>query len=91
MRVSEGVVEESCGDESGGMRHIDHKDSAYLVGDVTDALVVPLAGIGRGTCDDEFGALGTCFGFEFVVIDESVVGSDAVVDSVEDESGEVDR
>ena len=37
------------------MRHVNHQQSAYFIGDFAHAGIVPLAAVGRTATDDEFG------------------------------------
>ena len=57
MRILHGVVQQACGDESGGVCHVNHQQGAHLVGNVAHPLVVPFAGVGRAAAHDEFGLL----------------------------------
>ena len=57
------------GDEAGDVGHVDHEVGANLVGDLPEALVLPLAGVGRATGDDEPGLEKEGLLLEGIVVD----------------------
>ena len=63
-----GVLEETCGNEAGGVGHVNPEDGAHFVGDGSHALVVPLAGVGRCTADDELGLALEGFALHLIVV-----------------------
>ena len=88
--VLHGVVEQTGGDEAGGVGHVNPEDGPDAVGDLPHAGIVPLAGVGRGASDDELRAL--CEGdfLHLVVVDEAGVFPDAVGDGFIEDAGRVD-
>ena len=91
MRVFDGVLQQSCSNQTCGVRHVHHEDGAYLVCDFANAGIVPFAAVGRSACDDQFGTLGASFALQFVVIYQTVRLFYTVVQGVEHQSGEVNR
>ena len=89
--IFERVVEQTCGDEAGGVGHVDHEDGADAVGDFTHAGIVPFAAVGAGAADDEFRALAQGYFLHLVVVDEAVLFAHVILEGVEDETREVDR
>ena len=55
MSIFNRVIEQTSGNQTGGVGHVDHEQSTHLVGDFAHALVIPLAAVGRATADDELG------------------------------------
>ena len=60
------VVEHAHRNEPRGVRDVREEDGSDLVGDGTEARVVPLTGIGRGAADDHLGLLLLGCGFHLV-------------------------
>ena len=48
-----GVLQQTGSNQTGGVSHINHQQSAYLVGNLTHTLVVPLTAVGRATADNQ--------------------------------------
>ena len=84
------VVEQSGSDESGGVCHVDHEQGADLVGDLTHALVVPVAGVGRGTADDQFRTLAEGHFFHLVVVHAARLLLHVVLQGVVEDARAVD-
>ena len=57
MGILQRVVQQTSRDQTGRMRHVDHQQSTYFVGDLTHTLVIPITRIGGATTDDQFGFL----------------------------------
>ena len=55
VRIFDGIFEEPGGNEAGGVGHVNPEDGAHFVGDGPHALIVPFAGVGRCTADNELG------------------------------------
>ena len=66
------VFEQTGSDKTCRVRHINHKDSAYFVGNLADASVVPFAAVSRSTSDDEFRLVFASNAFELVVVNATV-------------------
>ena len=66
------VFEQTSSDKTCRVRHINHKDSAYFVGNLADASVVPFAAVSGSTSDDEFWLVFASNAFELVVIDATI-------------------
>ena len=88
--IFERVVEQTGGDEAGGVSHVDHQEGSDFVGNLTHAGIVPFAGVGRGTADDEFGTLAQSHLFHHVVVDVARIFAHAVFERVEHQAREVD-
>jgi len=65
------VVEQAGCDKACRVSHINHKQCANLVGNLTHALVVPLTAVGRATADDELRLVLFCQAFHFVIVNAS--------------------
>ena len=88
MSVFDGVLQETGGNEAGGVGHVNPEDGAHFVGDGSHALVVPLAGVGRCTADDELGLALEGFALHLIVVYAAGLGIEAVGDGVvEDTAG----
>ena len=68
--ILQGVVQQTCSDQAGGVCHVDHEQCAHAVGNLAHALVVPLAAVGAGATDDQLGTLALCDLFHLVVVNE---------------------
>ena len=66
--ILHGVVEQTGSDKTGRVSHVNHKESANLVGNLAHALVVPFAAISRTTTDDELWLVLDGESFHLVVI-----------------------
>ena len=84
------VVEQSCGDKTSGMCHVDHKQCSYLVGNLTHTLVIPLTAICRTTTDDKLWLVLDGKSFHLVIIHESRFSVKVVTDGVVENAGGVD-
>ena len=82
VRVFDGVLQETGGNEAGGVGHVNPEDGAHFVGDLSHALVVPLAGVGRCAADDELGLALEGLALHLVVIYAAGLGVQAVSDGV---------
>ena len=71
VRILDRVLEQTCGDEAGGVSHINHKDGANLVCDGTHTLPIPFAGVCRSASDEELGLALESDLLHLVVIDHS--------------------
>ena len=68
MCVFQWVVQQSCGNQTGRMRHIDHEDGADLIRYAADTCIIPLATVGTCPCYNQLGLVRTCFYLQIVVI-----------------------
>ena len=91
MRVFYRVLQEARGNEAGGVGHIDPQDGAHFVCNGTHALVIPFAGIGRCTANDEFGLALQGFALHFIVVHAAGFRIEAVRYRVIQDTGSVDR
>ena len=66
--VFQWVLQQACGNQTGGVSHVNHEDGTHLVGDVAHALVVPFAAISRAATDDKLWLMFQRKAFHFVVI-----------------------
>ena len=73
------------------MRHVDHEIGANLVGDLAEALEVDGARIGRAAGDDHRRLVLARELLDLVIVDEMVVGPDAILDGIEPLAREVRR
>ena len=87
--ILDGVVEQACGDKTGGMGHVDHQDRTYFVGKATHTGIIPFAAVGAGTTDYELRAFTACYFFHLVVVDCSGVFFYVIFESLEHETREV--
>ena len=55
VRIFQGIIEQSGGNKSGRMRHINHQQSPHVVGNLTHSLIVPFTTVGRASADNKFG------------------------------------
>jgi hypothetical protein len=83
IAVLEGVVELLRRDETAGVGDVGHEEGALTLGNGLQRLVVPVAGVGGGTADDEtrlkeLGLVG-----EVLVVDELGLGGDTVGERLE--------
>ena len=62
------VLEQACGNEAGGVGHIDHEQGAHLVGNLTHTLVVPFTAVGRAAADNQLGLIFDCQLLHLVVV-----------------------
>ena len=53
MSPLHGVLQQSGGNQSGGVSHVNHQQGTHLVGNLAHALVVPLAAVGRAAADNQ--------------------------------------
>ena len=72
------IFEESGGNKSCRVSHVYHKEGANLVGNLTHALVVPFATVGRATADNELRLMFECETFHLVVVHTSGLGVEVV-------------
>lgn len=56
IAVFEGRLGLLSGNETGDVGHVGHEVGTVLVGDLAEAGIVPLTGVGRGTADENLGA-----------------------------------
>ena len=91
MCVLERVVQQTGGNQTGRVRHIDHEDRTYLIGHATDTCVVPLTAVGTGTCDDQFGFVRARLELQIVVVDATRLRIQVIADGVEHKTREVHR
>ena len=90
MCILDGVVEQTCGDESGGVRHVDHEDGTDLVGQVAHAGIVPLAAVCAGAAYDEAGTLAACHLLHLLVVNEPGGAVYVILEGLEHEAREID-
>ncbi len=90
MGVLDRVVQKACGDETCRVGHVDEQESAYLVGDLTHAFVVPFAAVGRSAADDQFGFVLHGERFHRVVVDRAGLLSHLVAYGLVEDAGHVD-
>ena len=88
--VLHGIVKESCGNQSCGVRHVHHEECADLVSDGAHPLVVPLAAVGRTASDDEFRFVLQCQALHFIVVHASRFRAEVVAHGVIEDAGGVD-
>lgn len=70
IAVLEGVGELASSNETARVRYISHEECAMLVSDSPQRLVVPIAGVRRGTADDETRLVDLGKRREVLVVDE---------------------
>ena len=87
--VGQRVLQQTGGDETGGMGHVYHEDGADSVCHGTHAGVVPVAGICACSADNQFGAFAQACFFEGIIVDTSGFCIHVVFQGVEHQSGEV--
>ncbi len=68
VSVFYGVLEKTCGNETGGVGHVNPEDGAHFVGNLSHSLIVPFAGVGRCSADDELGLALKGLALHFVVV-----------------------
>ena len=90
MGVFDGVLQETGGNQAGGVCHVYPEDGANLVCDFAHALVVPFAGIGRCTADDELGLALQRLALHLIVIYAAGFRIQAVGDGMIQDAGCVD-
>ena len=83
IAVLEGVVELLRRDKTTGVGDVGHKEGALTLSDRLQCLVVPVAGVGGGTADDETGLEELGLVGEVLVVDELSLGGDAVGEGLE--------
>ena len=83
VAVREGRLVDASGDETGDVSHIHHEVAADLVSDLAHAGVVDLTAVGRGTGDQDLGAVHQSVLLELVVVDEAGFEIDAVGEGLE--------
>lgn len=81
--VGEGRGVDTGGDETRDVGHVHHQVAANLVGDLTHALVVDLAAVGRGTGDEDLRAVHESVLLELVVVDQAGLNVDTVREGLE--------
>ena len=89
VRVFDRVLQETGGDEAGGMGHVDPEDGAHLVGDLPHPLVVPLAGVGGGAADDHLGLALEGLALHLVIVHAAGFRVQAVGDRLVQDAGGV--
>ena len=53
MSIFHRVLQQTGGDQAGGVCHVDHEDGAHFVGDGTHPFPIPFTGVGGSAADDE--------------------------------------
>ena len=91
MRIFHRVAEQPGGDDASRVRHINHKNGSDLVGYLSHPRIVPLAGIGRSTADDEFRAGFESLGLHCVVVNLSCLFVKAVRHGMVEYAGHIYR
>ena len=81
--VLEGRLVDAGGDQTGDVSHVDHEVAANKVGDLAHAGVVDLAAVGRGTGNEDLGAVHEGVLLELVVVDDASLEVDAVGEGLE--------
>ena len=71
MGVFHRILQKAGGDEAGGVGHVYPQDGANFIGNLTHALIVPFAGIGRCAADDEFGFVLEGLALRVVIVHEA--------------------
>lgn len=79
---------QACCHQSGDMRHIHHQVSAYLIGNLPEALEINCSRIGAGSGDNQLRLALLCNAKNFVIVQEAFV-IDTVRNDVEIGSGEI--
>ena len=80
MRIFDRVVEQSGGDQTCRMRHVDHQQSPDLVGDFTHPLIIPFAAVSRCPADNHFGFVLQSEPFHGIVVDRPGLFGEFVTD-----------
>ena len=90
VRIFDRVVEQSGGDQTGRMRHVDHQQSPDLVGDFTHPLVIPFAAVSRCPADNHFGFVLQSEPFHGIVVDRPGLFGEFVTDGFVEKARGVD-
>lgn len=78
VSVLKGRGDDTSGNETRDVGHVDNKVSANLVGNFTHALVVDQAAVGRGTGNKNLGSVKSGGLLEHIVVDDTSLGINAV-------------
>lgn len=87
VAVLEGRFSLLASNKTGDVGHVSHEVGAVLVSNLTEASIVPLTGVSRGTADDDLGAEKLGVLLESVEIDETGGGIDLVGHGLEVDGG----
>ena len=69
--------------ETRDVSNIGHKVGTVFIGNSTEGLVVPVAGVSGSTTDDEAGLVDLCLSLESIVVDELGAGLKTVGEGLE--------
>ena len=89
VRILERVIQQTGSNQTGRVRHVHHKNGAYLVCYATDTSVVPLAAVSTRAGNDEFGLMRASFELEVIVIHATRFFVEVIAYSVEHQTGEI--
>lgn len=81
--VLEGRGDDTSGDQTGDVSHVDNEVSTDLVGDLAHALVVNETAVGGGTGDKTLGAVHLGVALELVVVDDTGLKVNTVGEGLE--------
>lgn len=81
--VLEGRGDNASGNQTRDVGHVDNKVGTNLVGDLAHALVVNQTAVGRGTSDQDLGAVQLSVGLEGVIVDDTGLQVDTVGEGLE--------
>mmetsp|Transcript_22108 Transcript_22108/g.63389 ORF Transcript_22108/g.63389 Transcript_22108/m.63389 type:complete len:484 (+) Transcript_22108:1945-3396(+) len=87
VAVLEGAGLLAGGDEAGDVGHVHEEEGAVGVGNLTELLVVPVAGVGGSAADDHGGLEEGGVLLELLVVDDARLGMDAVGERLEVDRG----
>ena len=85
------ILQEACGNQAGGMGHVDPEEGTYFIGNLAHALIVPFAGVGGGTADDEFRLALQRLALPLIIVDAAGFGIKAVGNRFVQDAGCIDR
>ena len=91
MRVFQRIVEQSGGNQTGGVSHVDHEDGAYLIGNLTHAGIIPFTRIGARAAHNQLGMCAVGYFGHLVVINEAGVLLHIVTYGIEHKAREINR
>ena len=83
MRMVERARVQAGGHETGKMRHVDHEQRAYRIGNRPEFRKIDLPRIGGTAGDDQLRLVLLRQGLDFGIIDQMIVVIDTILDRVE--------
>ena len=89
--IFHGVLEQTGRNHSGSMGHIHHKNGTHLVGNLPHPGVIPLAGVGGSSSDDELRLVLQSEPLHLIVIYQAGVLVQSVSHRLEQHSGHIHR